>query len=458
MERGLAQQARWWSWRRQRLDRSCRGVEDCLQSVVGVYSANPHGPLSLLARVPRLLKGAAVEGVIGTRRALRVPAMRRSVFMLPTETAPLAFWATRGSDAPFRSLLKRAGIDDEAYAHVKAGVLTVAQSPMPIGTIREQLADPPEHLGYALQFMCAEGELLRIKAPTIRSNEFSYCATEAWLGAPFKQVPRDEALTWLAGDYLSAFGPVSVEDFAWWTGAPTGVAEAAILGHDPIDLGGGYLLHRRDERAFAGLRPLSGRVNLLPKWDCYTMGYATASRARFAAPELLDLIFDAGGNAQPVVLVEGEVQGMWDYRISGDRIRITLRMFSTPGPRLREALGSEAVLVADFLETERRTIDVEQLERPRKRGAVRRAPSRKTAPRTSATSRTAARSGKAAPRKAATKKVASKKPARRKPAKKKPAKRKAATKKSVATARARKRTASGRSAPSLRRTSKRRGR
>lgn len=338
-----------------------------MRSVIGVHSANPHGPLSLLARVPRLLKGAAVEGVISTKRAVRITAMRRAAYMVPTDTAVLAFRATSGGE---RARPTRSGIDAEAYERLRGRVLQVAQREMTAEEIARALPDPPESLAPALQAMCAEGVLLRIKAPSILSNAFTFCATEAWLGEPLKQVPREEALTWLAGDYLSAFGPVSTEDLAWWTGAPDRMAADALLGHDPVDVGGGYLLHRRDERAFAGLRPLTGRVNLLPKWDCYTMGYAPPGRARFAAPELLDLIFDAAGNAQPVVLVEGEVQGMWDYRATGDRLRLVVRMFDEPGPALRHALESEAELVASFLETGRRSVTLERINRPKRQRAA----------------------------------------------------------------------------------------
>lgn len=401
------ERARWWSWRRQRLDRTCRGVEDCLQSVIGVYSANPHGALSLLARVPRLLKGAAVEGVISTKRAVRVPAMRRSIFMLPRETAHLAFWATPRSVAPYRQVLRRAGVGDREWERLRSAILAATEVPLEPAEIRARLGSPPKDLTPVLHAMCAEGVLLRIKARTIRSSELSYCATEAWLGEPLRQVDPTEALVWLAGDYLTAYGPATPEDFAWWTGVPRKQAAEALASLEPVDVGGGWLMHRRDERAFSGMRKLSGRVNLLPKWDCYTMGYGSEGRSRFATPAVQKVIYDAGGNAQPVVLIEGEVGGTWEHRILGDRIRIKLSLFEQPAPALRDALDSEAALVATFLEAARSTIAYERVERPRARRA--RAPSKRRP--TIKPRRTAA--------KAAGTRNTSKKTARRKTTKKK---------------------------------------
>ncbi len=104
------------------------------------------------------------------------------------------------------------------------------------------------------------------------------------LGHDLPEADPAEALVWLAGDYLKGFGPATVEDFAWWAGVPAARAEEAIGAHDPADVGDGLVMWPTDVHAFEGTRPVANRVNLLPAWDAYTMGYAEASRARFADP------------------------------------------------------------------------------------------------------------------------------------------------------------------------------
>jgi hypothetical protein len=340
------EQIRWWSWRRQRLDRSCRGIDDCLHSIVGVYSANPQGALSLLARVPRVMHGM-VDGAIESRTALRLPAMRRTVWMLSAETAHLAFRATENV-GPYRWLLNRAGVSDEEYARLEREILLAAGRPMTADLIREAIKDPPEKLGPVIQTLCAEGKLLRIKPKTVSSNTFGYCATRVWLGHEIAEADPTEALVWLAGDYLKGYGPVTTEDFAWWTGVKPADADAALRAHDPADIGDGFLMWPTDLKAFEGTRPFANRVNLLPAWDSYTMGYAPPSRARFADPSMLPFLYDKGGNAAPVILIEGAVGGLWDYTLSDRRIEIRIGLFEEPTPRALESIEGEAGLVAGY--------------------------------------------------------------------------------------------------------------
>ncbi len=356
------EQIRWWSWRRQRLDRSCRGIDDCLSSIIGVYSANPQGALSLLARVPRLMQGM-VEGAIDSRVALRLPAMRRTVWMLRTETAHLAFHATDTS-APFRWLLKREGFTEEEYARLEREILLAAGRPMTSDQIREAIKDPPEKLGPVLQALCAEGKLIRVKPKTAQSNLFTYAATRVWLGREIADADPAEALAWLAGEYLKAFGPVTVDDFAWWAGVPTPQAFDAITGHFPIDVGEGLLMWAKDEKAFEGTRPVANRVNLLPAWDPYTMGYAEPSRNRFADPELLPYLYDKGGNAASMVLIEGTVAGLWDYTLSDRKIEIRIGLFEEPAPRAMAAIESEAGLVASYFHARDTTISRAKIRSP----------------------------------------------------------------------------------------------
>ena len=105
----MIESARWWSWRRQRLDRSCRGIDDALHSVIALSSAHPSAPLSLLARVPRML-GGMYEGATRSRTMIRLPAMRKAIWLLAHDTAHIPFNACRGSGVLEKSLLRRVGV------------------------------------------------------------------------------------------------------------------------------------------------------------------------------------------------------------------------------------------------------------------------------------------------------------------------------------------------------------
>ena len=51
-------------------------------------------------------------------------------------------------------------------------------------------------------------------------------------------------------------------------------------------------------------------VNFLPELDPHVMGYR--DRHWYLDPQHRDLVFDRGGNATSVVLVDGRIAGVWD--------------------------------------------------------------------------------------------------------------------------------------------------
>jgi winged helix DNA-binding protein len=342
------EQIRWWSWRRQRLDRSSRGVDDCLRSIIGVCSANPMGSLSLLARVPRLMQGM-VDGAIESKIALRLPAMRGTVWMVHAQTAHMAMRATY-SPPPIRAMLKREGLTEDDYERLEHDVLLAAGKPKTPDEIKEAIADPPAKLNPILNAMTGAGKLIRIKAKSQLSNAFSYAATRVWLGHELQDADPGEALVWLAGDYLKGYGPASAEDFAWWSGVTSEQAAAALNAHSPEDLGDGLLMWPTEVHAFEGTRSVANRVNLLPALDPYTMGYAESSRARFADPDVMPFLYDKGGNATSVILIDGAVAGLWDFTLSDKKIEIRMGLFEDPTPRALEGIEAEAGLVAGFFQ------------------------------------------------------------------------------------------------------------
>jgi hypothetical protein len=153
-----------------------------------------------------------------------------------------------------------------------------------------------------------EGVLLRVGAGSLRSNALRYVAASDWLGHPdLPQVDPDEALSWLAGEYLRAFGPARPEDFRWWTGVSKERATVALGSVETVEVGEGYLLPGTDREDFEAVEaPERGSVNLLPKWDCYTMGYAPDGRQRFVRPEARARVYRAAGDGLGLIRVGGE--------------------------------------------------------------------------------------------------------------------------------------------------------
>ena len=120
-------------------------------------------------------------------------------------------------------------------------------------------------------------------------------------GGPFEEIDRAEALAWLAHEYLRAFGPASVADLAWWSGATRREAAQALLHARTVERDG-LLLLVEDVDAFEHIEPLEAeRLDILPKWDSLTMGYAPDGRQRFIEDRYLSLAYTSvtGSRAPP---------------------------------------------------------------------------------------------------------------------------------------------------------------
>jgi hypothetical protein len=193
--------------------------------------------------------------------------------------------------------------------------------------------------------MSREGVLVRIGADGLRSNELRYVATDV------AEADADEALAWLAGEYLRAFGPARSADFKWWAGTSAKRANQALASVDTEELDGGLLVRAQDRAAFEKPRtPLSGAVDLLPKWDAYTMGLAPDGRDRFAHPDIVADLYEKSGDGRPVILVDGAAAGVWSVKAGkGDAIDVDLEPFEKPAKKLRAALDERAEAVKAFL-------------------------------------------------------------------------------------------------------------
>jgi hypothetical protein len=295
-----ADHLRAWTYERQKLGRAAPNGAAALKAIVGVYSAHPTAPLSLHARAKRL-DAAAFKRL----DAIRLPAMRQSIHLLPRKTAHLAFRAT---PAPANDRVKRFRhfrLTDERYAAVRATLLKAATEPLTQEEMREATGTEAKELKGVSAQMTRDGELVRVAAGGLRSNELRYVVADV------ADADADEALAWLAGEYLRAFGPIRPKDFTWWAGTGAMRAKAALAEHDTAELDDGLLILAKDVNAFEKTKPLKNTVDLLPKWDCLQMGYAPDGRDRFAHPDVIDRCYDFRGDGVPVILVDGEAAGSW---------------------------------------------------------------------------------------------------------------------------------------------------
>ena len=276
--------------------------------------------------------------------------MRRTVFLVPTKNAARIFSAVRSSKAHALRPLKRAGISEKDYERYARRALKVGE-PLTARDLEGIVGLKGGELGIVLRCLRYEGRVLTLAGDSLNMSPHRYVATASWIpdGLGFEDV--DEARAGLAAGYLRAFGPARVEDFAWWTGLPKRVANKAIATLDTVDVGDGHLLAASDESAFSKVPPVRNVVKLLPKWDAYTMGYAPDGRRRFVHPDVqADVYTPIGtglrGDGNPVILVNGEVAGLWTF---SQKEGPEVLPFDSFGARTRKRVDAKIDEVAGLL-------------------------------------------------------------------------------------------------------------
>lgn len=348
----VIQRLRAWSYRRQQLGRAAADVATALRGVVAVYSSHPTAPLALQGRSASF-DADAFRDLEERRAALRIPAMRESIFLTSADTAPLLFAATRLPLQKHAWRLHYAGLNWEEYAEFKQGMIERLQEPVPASALQQGTTGEVRQMT-ALRVMTYEGLVLRL-GTSLRSDSLRYVATEAWLGHPLEEADPEESLRWLADAYLRGYGPARVDDFAWWTGVPRRRAAAAIKASRTVDVGGGLLLPADLETEFEGVDPIDpDAVDVLPKWDAYTMGHAPDGRHRLLDPEHLSIAYSDGsrdgatsGDGYPLILRGGRAFGRWSHRFKGKKLMVEVTPFDTPKlpPRIRSVFDGVGSLM-----------------------------------------------------------------------------------------------------------------
>ncbi|MGH2735506.1 MAG: DNA glycosylase AlkZ-like family protein [Actinomycetota bacterium] len=345
----LNDRLRAWSHSRQRLGSPTRLAEDALRAVVAVYATHPTCPLALAART-RSLTGARYRRIDRNRNGVRLPAMRKTIFLAPRDHAPRVFTAVRLPPAQALRPLKRIGLSTRDYGRVAKRVLAAAQEPIQAQDLQEAAGIKGQQLGSVLRCLRYEGRLIAVAGESLMMSAHRYVAASAW-AVDLDAGDQSEALGWLAGEYLGAYGPARVADFSWWAGVGKRAAAQAIESHNTVEIGESLLLLTRDEAAFGRVKRLRGTVDLLPRWDAYTMGHAPDGRQRFVHPDVQERVYTPigtglPGDGNPVVLVDGQAVGVWTYTLKdGPRVE----PFDTLGRSVRRGVDDKIEAVAALL-------------------------------------------------------------------------------------------------------------
>ena len=159
----------------------------------------------------------------------------------------------------------------------------------------------------------------------------------------------DAALGKLALRYFTGHGPATLADFAWWAGLPLGQARQALalVAADLTQVTAGdrrYFYAHGEQTADDRAVPA---VYLLPAFDEYYLGYK--ERDLVLAPGLDKRVVSSNGIFRPVIVVDGQVEGIWRRERNGTGVRTQIERFGALDSLEAQALDATLRQYTTFL-------------------------------------------------------------------------------------------------------------
>ena len=183
-----------------------------------------------------------------------------------------------------------------------------------------------------------------------RGRAVTFTSPTRWLPG-FRPAAAEPSARAVLRRYLTAFGPATPANFAQWLAAPRrwaadlfeSIAEELAV----VELDGAPAWLLKPDRTPPATKPAG--VRLLPYFDAYVVGCHPRARVYPGAAARRGL---SGGQAgtMPVVLVNGEVAGVWHLRRSGRRLHFGVELFGSLTARQRAQLDVEIDRTATILE------------------------------------------------------------------------------------------------------------
>jgi hypothetical protein len=349
----------------------CDDVVAVAGDVAGLHATDPATVvLSAQARLTVPALPALEQALYTDRSLLRILGMRRTIFVVSADLAPVVHAAcTRGlvpgERRRFIAQLEAGGIaadgarwlDETSAATLAAlaarGEASAAELSADVPALKARILVARDKPYAAVQgvtwkvlfLLAAEGHIARGRPlGSWTSQMYRWAPMQTWLPGGIPDLDTDAAAAALVRRWLATYGPGTMADLKWWTGWTMGLLKRALAGLDVVEvaLDGGAtgLVLAGDEEPVAAAAPWAA---LLPGLDPAPMGFKERDWYLGAHREAL---FDRTGNIGPTVWWDGRIAGGWAQRADGE---IAVRMLEDAGAEADAAIAAEVARLREAL-------------------------------------------------------------------------------------------------------------
>ena len=338
-------------------------VEQVVKELCGIQAQDAlAATLAVRVRSNRLVAADVERARVQERTVVRTWGQRGTLHLLATEDLgwllPLIGPVFVAGGRRRRAEL---GLDEDTCARgirIIRNVLA-SQGALTRAELVEQLAAHGLRLEgqarpYLLQRVALEGIICL--GPD-RGAEPTYVLLSDWVGQEHRGHPLSEEAAYaeLARRYLNAYGPVTPEDMASWSGMPLSKIRAAWqhIADQLIELeiasSPAWML--KTCAAWLDEPPAHAPVvRLLPGFDIYLLGYQNRD---LAVPRKRAKRINAGGGIlHPVLLVDGRALGTWKSKRKKNHLDVVVEPFDQLAPEVHQGLEAEVTDLARFLDAQ----------------------------------------------------------------------------------------------------------
>jgi uncharacterized protein YcaQ len=339
------------------LDQSAKDLVTICRDVCGVQAQiMSAAQLQLWARNHAITPAVVNDALWKTRSLVKTSLMRQTLHLVPADEFPLYIAAHKNARAKaVLSIMARCKITREEADALSALILEeLKDGPAPRAAITAAVR--PKVSKRLRAWMDKVWSIVRL--PVIEGqvcygpgegNQATFIRTEHWLPAQPK-VDAAQAQKELFRKYLRAYGPATLHDFAHWSlismaevRALRPLMDAEIAEHN------GLLLLREDMKILQATSPEMNSVHLLPYFDVYLLAHRF--KEHFLKPQFYKRVYRNQGWISPVVLINGEIAGIWTYKLSRKSVEIEIELFARLDLRTRKQIKERAGELADLFQS-----------------------------------------------------------------------------------------------------------
>ncbi|HEY2362766.1 MAG TPA: winged helix DNA-binding domain-containing protein [Candidatus Angelobacter sp.] len=344
------------------LDQSAKDLVTICRDVCGVQAQiMSAAQLQLWARNHAITPAAVSDALWKTRSVVKTTLMRQTLHLVPSDEFSLyvAAQKTTRVRAVLRVMATMKITPDEADG-LSSLILEVlnggpATHRAIAATVRPKVSKRVrawmDRIWSIVRLPIAEGQICYGPG---EGNQATFIRTDHWLTTQERltgQKPVDEthAQKELFRKYLGAYGPATIKDYSHWAGISMVDARALrpLLDSELYEQDG-LLLLRKDVKLLTTSPSDKSSVHLLPYFDVYLLAHRF--KEHFLKPQFYKRVYRNQGWISPVVLIDGQIAGVWNYKLSRKALEIKIELFARVGSRTRKQIKDRAAELADLFQ------------------------------------------------------------------------------------------------------------